>query len=110
MTTAIDIDTMRAEAGARLRDLLSLDDQQAFISFLLAVSEAHKHTQDDPAALLERVEAEACTAVNLNDMDVSPTGVMVLATISAEPEGVAVVLANVVAFWQTGKLPPRWTA
>ena len=105
----IDPQTRKA-AGARLRELLSEKAQRRFIAFVLAVSEEQPHCRVDTFELLDRVEAEACIAVNMNDPEITPTGRMVLAALSAEPEGCKVVLSNIAAFWETGELPHRWTA
>ena len=100
----------RTAAGQRLRELLPPRDQQRLIEFVLQVSEEQQATRSRPAYLLERVEAEAMIAVNTSQPQEVHTGRMILAALAAEPAGIRVVLDNVVKFWQTGSLPPRWTA
>ena len=99
------------EAGQRLRDLLQRpEDRAKLVEFILAVSKRYPETRADRLELSDRLEAEAAIGLQTCQPDDEHRGRLYLATAAAEPEGLAVVLDNVVRFWQTGDLPARWTA
>ena len=99
----------RQQAGARLRALLQTpEQQQQLIEFILRVAQDHTHAQASVADLIERVEAAACIAITQGDDD-AQAGRLLIASMSAEPDGCSVVFSNVVRFWKTGTLPARWT-
>ena len=106
----VDDPHTRTAAGQRLRDLLKPKDQQRLVAFILNIANEQEAPRTRPAYLQQRVEAEAMIAMNTSQPKEVHTGRMVLAALATEPEGIRVVLDNVVKFWQTGSLPPRWTA
>ena len=99
------------EAGERLRQLLQRpEDQAKLVEFILTTSERHPASRTDRYELLDRLEAEAAIGIHTCQPDEEHRGRLYLATAAAEPEGLGVVVDNVVRFWETGDLPARWTA
>ena len=99
------------EAGQRLRDLLQRpEDRAKLVEFILTTSERYPDTRLDRLEMLDRLEAEATIGIHTCQPDEEHRGRLYLATAAAEPEGLGVVVDNVVRFWETGDLPTRWTA
>lgn len=96
--------------GERLRELIKPSDREKLIRFILDVSHKHPHTQGDCYELADVLEAEATISIRTNQPDDEHRGRLYLAASAAEPEGIKLVLSNVVQFWQTGNPPKRWTA
>jgi hypothetical protein len=96
--------------GERLRELVKPSDQHKLIEYILEVSHRFPHTRGDRHELADMLEAEAAVSIHTNQPDEEHRGRLFLAASAAEPDGVAVVLDNVIGFWQTGELPKRWTA
>ena len=110
-TDAMTYTTTTEAAGARLRELLQRpEDRAKLVEFILAVSKRYPDTRADRYELSDRLEAEAAIGLHTCQPDDEHRGRLYLATAAAEPEGLAVVLDNVVRFWETGDLPARWTA
>ncbi len=99
------------EAGQRLRELLQHpEDQAKLVEFILTTSKRYPDTRADRYELIDRLEAEATIGIHTCQPDEEHRGRLYLATAAAEPEGLGVVVDNVVRFWETGALPTRWTA
>ena len=99
------------EAGQRLRELLQRpEDRAKLVEFILAVSKRYPDTRGDRYELSDRLEAEAAIGLQTCQPDDEHRGRLYLATAAAEPEGLGVVVDNVISFWRTGDLPARWTA
>ena len=97
--------------GQRLRDLLQRpEDRAKLVEFSLGTAQKYPDTRTDRYELLNRLDAEAAIGIHTCQPDEEHRGRLYLATAAAEPEGLAVVVDNVISFWRTGDLPARWTA
>ena len=97
--------------GQRLRELLKRpEDQAKLVEFILDTSHRYPDCRLDRYELTDRLEAEATIGIHTCQPDEEHRGRLYLATAASEPEGLGVVVDNVVRFWETGALPARWTA
>ena len=96
--------------GERLRAMVKPKDQAKLVEFMLGVADRCPDARADELELRDRLEAEAAIAINTTTPAERHVGRLYYATEAAEPEGLSVVIGNILGFYATGDLPARWTA